>query len=312
MSIVKTEGLTKTYGQLEALHEVSLSVPENSIYALVGPNGAGKTTAFEILSTLLMPSAGYVEIDGVDPITEPEEVRRIIGYVPDFFGFYDDITVKEYLEFFAASYRMDPKASAGVIPDLIDLVDLQVKSDTDVESLSRGMKQRLGLARALIHDPELLILDEPASGLDPHARVDLRELLLELQKMGKTILISSHILSELEHVCDHLGVLEAGDLVVQGSPKEMVAVGEDSRVFRMRLTSGYEAEDVAKALDSHPSVRATTLDGDSCEMVIEGGDDEVARILSSVVSRGTKVIGFTEQQEGLEELFLRLTKGLIR
>ncbi|MGH2768624.1 MAG: ABC transporter ATP-binding protein, partial [Actinomycetota bacterium] len=193
-----TEGLSKSYGSLEAVHDLNLSVPAGSVYALVGPNGAGKTTTFQILATLLRPTSGRARIKGRDATSEPYEVRRLLGYMPDFFGVYDDVRVEEYLDFFASAYRMPADQRKRVVADLLELVDLSHKSEAFVESLSRGMKQRLGLARALVHDPQVLILDEPASGLDPRARVEFRELVLELQRMGKAVLISSHILSELE------------------------------------------------------------------------------------------------------------------
>jgi ABC-2 type transport system ATP-binding protein len=309
---IATKGLTKVYGQLTALNEVDLEVPEESIYALVGPNGAGKTTAFQILCTLLARTAGSVEIFGMDPSTDAEEVRRAIGYMPDFFGFYDDITVQEYLEFFAASYRIPSAARPGIASDLLDLVDLKHKADEAVESLSRGMKQRLGLARALVHDPEILILDEPASGLDPRARVDLRELLIELHRMDKTILISSHILSELEQVCTHIAVLEAGSVVAQGTPKEMMAEISGARAFRITLADPAQIELAKGLLDRDEAVAAVTWDAGTCEVLITGEEEAAAGVLTRLTAGGIRVTGFTEDRKGLEDLFMTVTKGIVQ
>lgn len=309
---IATRGLTKIYGNLTALNEVDLEVPKESIYALVGPNGAGKTTAFQILCTLLDRTAGSIEILGMDPSANSEEVRRAIGYMPDFFGFYDDITVQEYLEFFAASYRIVPEARAGIATDLLDLVDLRHKAGEPVESLSRGMKQRLGLARALVHDPDILILDEPASGLDPRARVELRELLIELQRMDKTILISSHILSELEQVCTHIAVLEAGSLVAQGTPKEMMAGVSGARAFRIILADPGQIEVARELLSADDAVAAMTWAEGICEALITGEEEAAADVLSRLTAEGIRVIGFTEDVKGLEDLFMRVTKGIVQ
>ncbi|MCB0034875.1 MAG: ABC transporter ATP-binding protein, partial [Anaerolineales bacterium] len=220
-SIVEIEGLTKEYSSVTALKDLHLTVQEGSVFGFIGPNGAGKTTTMRILTTLLKPTSGRAYIGGYSVTEQPQEVRRIIGYMPDFFGVYDDMKVWEYLDFFAACYDVPVNQRRGMIGDLLALVDLSHKRDEYVESLSRGMKQRLCLARTLAHDPQVLILDEPASGLDPRARVEMRELLRELQNMGKTIFFSSHILSEVADICTSIGIMEAGQMVAYGNLEEM-------------------------------------------------------------------------------------------
>src|SRR5919202_280807 len=205
--VVETEHLTKQYGAFTALHDLNLGIERGAIHGFIGPNGAGKTTTMRILATLLEPSGGEAWVSGY-PVTEaPQEVRRRVGYMPDFFGVYDNMKVWEYLDFFAASYNVPQEKRKGLIDDLLALVDLSVKKDSFVEELSRGMKQRLCLARTLVHEPDLLILDEPASGLDPHGRIELRELLKELRNLGKTILISSHILADLAEICSGIVII---------------------------------------------------------------------------------------------------------
>jgi ABC-2 type transport system ATP-binding protein len=209
-TIVEINGLSKKYGQLTALDNLHLNIEEGAVFGFLGPNGAGKTTTMRILTTLLKPTAGDAHIAGYSVRKNPNDVRRVIGYMPDFFGVYDDMKVWEYLDFFAACYNVPANVRQGMIGDLLALVDLGHKRDAYVESLSRGMKQRLCLARTLAHDPQILILDEPASGLDPRARIEMRELLRELKQMGKTIFFSSHILSEVADICTSIGIMEAG------------------------------------------------------------------------------------------------------
>ncbi|HUE75234.1 MAG TPA: ABC transporter ATP-binding protein, partial [Chloroflexota bacterium] len=211
--MIHISGLRKRYGRVRALDGLSLDVPAGAIYGFIGQNGAGKTTTLRILATLLLPDDGVARVAGVDVLRQPDEVRRLIGYMPDFFGVYEDLKVGEYLDFYGSLYGIRPPAVASLRDNLLDLVDLGVKRDEYVDGLSRGMQQRLCLARALIHDPSVLLLDEPASGLDPVARVEMREMLKELAGLGKTILISSHILSELADLCTHVGMVSGGRLV---------------------------------------------------------------------------------------------------
>jgi ABC-2 type transport system ATP-binding protein len=286
---VQTIGLTKRYGELFAVRDLSLSVPAGSVFGLIGPNGAGKSTTFSVLATLLKPTSGTATVMGLDPTTDPAGVRRVLGFMPDQLGVYDNLAVAEYLRFFALSYRI-PKAS---IPDLIDglleLVDLDVKRTAMVNSLSRGMKQRLSLARALVHDPKVLILDEPASGLDPRARIELRDLIAQLRTMGKTVVVSSHILPELQEMCTHIGILEAGQLLAAGEPRDIVdRLGQGRRV-RVRFADGTEA--------TH-SVADTAA--------------QAALVRSLVVDEERDVIEVVEESGGLEDLFLRITKGVVQ
>src|SRR5437868_9749950 len=232
-TIVETRNLTKRYGAFTALSDLNLSIEKGSIHGFIGPNGAGKTTTMRIVATLLEPSGGQAWVAGYPVTAEPYEVRRRIGYMPDFFGVYDNMKVWEYLDFFAASYKVPTSKRPGMIDDLLALVDLSVKKDSFVEDLSRGMKQRLCLARTLVHEPDLLILDEPASGLDPRARIELRELLKELRNLGKTILISSHILSELTEMCTHVAIIERGHLLVNGKVEEILQAMQRSEERRV-------------------------------------------------------------------------------
>src|SRR3990170_2466522 len=212
--MIKTQELTKVYGELRAINNLNLDLAEGDLFGFIGPNGSGKTTTMRILGTLLQPTWGEASVCGYSIYTHPKEIRRLIGYMPDFFGVYDDMKVIEYLEFFAAAYRIKGAARHKVCNDVLELVDLGYKRDTLVTSLSRGMTQRLGLARVLLHDPQVLLLDEPASGLDPRARIEIRTLLKRLGATGKTIMVSSHILPELADVCNKIGIIERGELIV--------------------------------------------------------------------------------------------------
>ena len=309
---VETIALRKTYGSLVAIDHLDLRVPAGTIYGLIGPNGAGKTTTFSVLSTLLTPTSGAASIMGHDPVEDPVEVRRVLGYMPDFFGVYDDVKVREYLDFFAAAYRLPASSRRAVVSDLLELVDLSHKAESFVDSLSRGMKQRLGLARALVHDPKVLILDEPASGLDPRARVELRELMLELQRMGKTVLISSHILSELEEVCTYIGILEAGRLLVQGRPSEIAMTGQGGRNFRVRLADPAAGPAAIAALAAHEGVSLPAEAEGAVTFLLSGDDSAAAAVLADLVGAGLSVVEFREVTTGLEELFMQVTKGVVQ
>lgn len=308
--IVWTQNLTRYFGETAAVKDLNLSVERGSVTGIVGPNGAGKTTTFLMLSTLLIPTSGEAFVCGFDPILDSRDVRRSIGYMPDFFGIYDDLRVSEYLDFFAASYGVAASRRGSLTDDLLELVDLTTKRDAFVNSLSRGMKQRLGLARALVHDPQLLILDEPASGLDPRARVELRALLLELKTMGKTILISSHILSEMEEVCSHVAIMEAGQLIAQGSPEEILSGLSVARRFLIRIV-GDEKERLRAALEAHDSATGVVENDGGLEVELAGGDEEAAALLRKLVADGIPVVEFTEIDTGLEEIFMRVTKGIV-
>jgi ABC-2 type transport system ATP-binding protein len=255
--VVQTTNLTKKYGAFTALHELDLVIERGAIHGFIGPNGAGKTTTMRILATLLEPTAGQAWVGGY-PVTEaPMEVRKRIGYMPDFFGVYDNMKVWEYLDFFAAAYHVPEAKRKGMIGDLLALVDLSAKRDSFVEELSRGMKQRLCLARTLVHEPELLILDEPASGLDPHARIELRELLKELRALGKTILVSSHILTELAEMCTHVAIIERGHLLVSGEVSRILAAMQPARDIYVRVLD--RAAQAAALVQTFPGVLSVNV-----------------------------------------------------
>ena len=281
---VRTRGLTKRFGSLFAVDHLDLEVPRGSVFGLIGPNGAGKTTTFSILASLLAPTDGHVEVGGIDPVRDPRGVRRIIGYMPDVMGVYDGLRVSEYIEFFAAAYQLPHSKWPALVDGLLELVDLSDKRDTMVDSLSRGMKQRLSLARALVHDPDILILDEPASGLDPRARIDLRGLLGELAAMGKTVIISSHILAELEEMCSHVAILDGGKVLAQGAPA-----------------------DISAGLAGHRTVLIRLAGGEVRRHQVADEYEQAALVRRLVVDEGLPVIEVTGNGDGLEDLFLRVT-----
>jgi ABC-2 type transport system ATP-binding protein len=255
--IVQTQNLTKRYNNFTALHDLNLAIERGSIHGFIGPNGAGKTTTMRILATLLEPSGGQAWVSGYPVTGAPMEVRKRIGYMPDFFGVYDNMKVWEYLDFFAAAYHVPPARRKSMIDDLLALVDLSAKRDSFVEELSRGMKQRLCLARTLVHEPELLILDEPASGLDPHARIELRELLKELRSLGKTILVSSHILTELAEMCTHVAIIEQGHLLVSGSVSDILQAMQPARDVYVRVLG--RAAEATRVIYTVPNVLSVQL-----------------------------------------------------
>ena len=307
--IVRTEGLVKRYDGTLAVAGVDLSIEAGEIFGLVGPNGAGKTTILRILATLLSPSAGEAEISGMSVTGNPDEVRRVLGFMPDVFGVYDDMKVWEYLDFFARCYGIAAAGRRRMIGDLLELVDLADKRDSYVHTLSRGMQQRLCLAHALVHDPQVLLLDEPASGLDPRARVELRELLRELRVLGKTILISSHILPELEELCTSVAIVDRGQVLAQGRVADIERRLRFGAVLRVRLL--LEGEQLAAARDtfaSDPDVAsAVILDDGTVELGFRGDDAASARLLASSVAAGLPIVSFSRAASDLEELFLQVT-----
>ena len=267
--MIDIKRLTKYYGNLGALVDLDLQIAEGDIFGFIGPNGAGKTTTMRILATLLQPTRGQAFINGVDVLREGKKVRRLVGYMPDFMGVYDDLKVFEYLEFFAAAFGIERSKRKAVIDGVLELTDLAGKRTTAVDNLSRGMQQRLGLARVLIHDPKALILDEPASGLDPRARIEMRVLLRELKQMGKTIMISSHILSELEEMCDQVGIIEHGKLVFQGTIEDIRSRMGVSSKLRVRVAA--DPARAAEVLLALPAVREVTQQGDQLLVILQDG-----------------------------------------
>ena len=307
--IVRTDGLVKRYDGTLAVAGIDLTVQQGEIFGLVGPNGAGKTTTLRILATLLAPSAGTAEIAGMSVTRNPDQVRRVLGFMPDAFGVYDDMKVWEYLDFFARCYGIAPAARRRVISDLLELVDLAPKRDHYVQTLSRGMQQRLCLAHALVHDPQVLLLDEPASGLDPRARVELRELLRELRSMGKTILISSHILPELEELCTSVAIVDRGQVLAQGRVAEIEKRLRFGAILRVRLLLEGEALEAARdRFATDPDVAsAVLLEDGTIELGFRGDDEATARLLASTVAAGLPVVSFARAASDLEELFLQVT-----
>jgi ABC-2 type transport system ATP-binding protein len=308
-AIVRTEGLVKRYATTVAVAGVDLSVEQGEIFGLVGPNGAGKSTTLKILATLLQPSAGTAEIAGWSVTRNPDQVRRVLGFMPDVFGVYDDMKVWEYLDFFGRCYGLSAATRRRTIGDLLELVDLADKRDDYVQTLSRGMEQRLCLAHALVHDPQVLLLDEPASGLDPRARVELRELLRELRVLGKTILISSHILPELEELCTSVAIVDRGQVLAQGKVSDIERRLRFGAVLRIRLLLEGEALEGARdrlALDPDVATAEILEDG-TIEVGFRGDDESSARLLSHIVRDGLPVVTFARAASDLEELFLQVT-----
>ncbi len=313
--IIKIQGLTKRYGQLTALDDLNLTINEGEVFGFIGPNGAGKTTTMRILTTLLQPSSGEAWIAGHSVSKEPESVRRALGYMPDFFGVYDDMKVWEYLDFFAACYDIPPDRRSGMIDDLLALVDLSTKKEAYVESLSRGMKQRLCLARTLAHDPQVLILDEPASGLDPRARIEMRELLRELKHMGKTIFFSSHILSEVADICTNIGIVEAGRLVAYGDMEAMKKQIRAHRLIQLRVLG--ETDALQALLMRMPAVQSIAtglelgLSADTLRVDFNGDDAALSQLLREIVSAEIPLLSFSEETGDLEDVFLHVTQGIV-
>ena len=317
---VEVRDLVKSYGGTRAVDGLSMTVTPGSIYGFVGPNGAGKTTTMRVLATLLAPDRGTATVAGFDVVDHAGRVRGVIGYMPDFFGTYDNLTVSEYLDFYAASYGVAPARRRQIVGELLELVDLSAKSAAMVEGLSRGMKQRLGLARCLVHDPQVLLLDEPASGMDPRARVEMREIVKELQRMGKTILISSHILMELSEMCTHIGIVNAGRIVMEGPVSTVLRSLTRGRTVRLQLLAGDTPTAAVEAARSYPEVTevavveptdGVTPHGPSAtlDVVVEGDDAEVAGLLRFLIESGLQVLSFAPVANNLEEVFMQVTSG---
>lgn len=318
MPMIETINLTKRYGSLVALNNLNLTVNEGDCYGFIGPNGAGKTTTIKILATLLKPSSGQAMINGLTVGYQNRLIRPIIGYVPDFLGAYEDMVVQEYLEFFASCYGIHGEQRKRVVSDVLELTDLSYKSTAEVNSLSRGMQQRLSVARVLLHDPKVLLMDEPASGLDPRARIEIRELLKELRRMGKTIIISSHILKELAELCNVVGIIERGELIFSGTVREILSRARVGRSVLIRVVD--RPGEAARALASAPGVaKAVVVEGDDGpEIGVTLEDGGAARTLdlsdlpSRLVNAGFRITRFSEEQADLETAFMRLTKGLVQ
>ncbi|GGA62020.1 ABC transporter ATP-binding protein [Ornithinibacillus halotolerans] len=309
--MIETVNLTKKYGSFTALDSLNLKIEKGTVYGFVGHNGAGKSTTFSILATLLAPTSGTAFVNGYDVTKEPKKVRNHIGYMPDFFGVYDQFKTVEYLHFYGASYGIPKNERDLLIPQLLELVNLSHKEEEYVDVLSRGMKQRLCLARSLIHDPEVLILDEPASGLDPRARIEMREILKELKKMGKTLIISSHILPELAEMCDEIGVITNGKLVASGSVGTIQKQLQANKVIHVRLSSNLE--EAISFLEDEPKVSAITRHDKNENTIIfsyTGTDEEQGQLLKKAILKDIQIVSFNEEETDLEDVFLEITKGV--
>lgn len=302
--------LTKRYGKFTALDALNLTIEKGSVFGFVGQNGAGKSTTFSILATLLAPTSGTAYINGYNISKDPKLVRSQIGYMPDFFGVYDQLKAVEYLDFYGASYGISQRERSKLIPQLLELVNLTHKQDSYVDVLSRGMKQRLCLARSLIHDPEVLILDEPASGLDPRARVEMREILKELKNMGKTILISSHILPELAEMCDCLGIIDQGRLVADGSVAEIQKRLQGEKLIIVKLFRDLERAE--NFFEDQPLVSQLVRrdDEESLQFMFNGSVEEQVRLLKAALSHDIPIVSFSEIETNLEDVFMEITKGV--
>ncbi len=319
--MIEIRGLTKKYGELFAIRDIELELSAGDVFGFIGPNGAGKTTTMRILATLLQPTWGEAYVAGNSIYTHPKEIRRAIGYMPDFFGVYDDMKVIEYLEFFAAAYRIRGEARRKVCEDVLELVDLGYKRDALVTSLSRGMTQRLGLARVLLHDPQVLLLDEPASGLDPRARIEIRALLKELRNMGKTIMVSSHILPELADICNKVGIIERGELIVNADVSEVMKQVRQQMVLKIDVapsdsTNGSAEETrlaAAKLLESLDQVESVQPDLNGkgpLTVTLKAEVNDPSGISRALVEGGYALILIKEDEINLETAFMTLTQGI--
>ena len=314
MPMIETINLTKKYGELVALNNLNLSIESGDCFGFIGPNGAGKTTTIKILATLLKPTWGEARIDGKVIGYQNPQIRPIIGYVPDFMGAYDDMVVSEYLEFFAACYDLHGSQRFQVVRDVLELTDLTYKSNAEVNGLSRGMGQRLSIARVLLHDPRVLLLDEPASGLDPRARIEIRELLKELRRMGKTIVISSHILHELSELCNTVGIIEQGELIFSGSVDEIMKKASMGQVVHIVVEERFDqAAQLLVGVQGITKVDVTQVNGTPrIDVTIDPASGlTVAELPARLIAQGFRISALQPEQVNLETAFMRLTKGLV-
>jgi len=307
--MIHLQSLRKEYDELLAVNDIDLYIPEGEIYGLIGPNGAGKTTTIRMACGLLTPTAGYALVNGIDVHAEPERAQKSIGYLADFFAVYEDLKVWEYLDYFAHAYKIPEDEIPQRVEETIADVQLEVKRDEFIKGLSRGMKQRLGIARAVIHKPKVLLLDEPASGLDPKARIDLRNLLLKLREQGSTILISSHILTEMEGFCSSIGIMEKGRLVRSGTIEGITMAESPQRVLRVAWTGDYAAQTEAMLRDFPGAANVIIGGANNTEAALQftGNDAEKARMLAALVTAGIAVTSFEEVKQTVEDLYMKLS-----
>src|SRR3954466_4696144 len=306
--MIETRDLTKKYGELYAIKSINLNLSRGALFGFIGPNGAGKTTTMRILATLLIPTWGEAYVGGNSIYTRPKEIRRMIGYMPDFFGVYDDMKVIEYLEFFAAAYRIRGTKRRQVCDEVLDLVELGYKREALVTSLSRGMTQRLGLARVLLHDPQVLLLDEPASGLDPRARIEIRTLLKRLGTMGKTIMVSSHILPELADICNKVGIIERGELLFNDTVSELLKRVRPHTVLNIDVTGDRGA--AATLLRAHKLVDRVDDNEKYLTVTLTNGERDYSDLATQLINSGHRLTLLREEELNLETAFMALTKGI--
>ncbi|MFK8111502.1 MAG: ABC transporter ATP-binding protein [Rubripirellula sp.] len=307
--MIKTVDLTKKYGDAFAIKSIDLDLDPGDLFGFIGPNGAGKTTTMRIIATLLEPSWGEAYVCNHSVHTAPKEIRRLVGYMPDFFGVYDDMTVVEYLEFFAASYRINGEARRKRVDEMLDVVDLEFKRDAFANTLSRGQTQRLGLARTLLHDPQVLLLDEPLSGLDPRARIEMRNLLRKLGEMGKTIVVSSHILPELADVCNKVGIIDKGELKQNATKAEVIRMVREHIVLVVQPANREKLAEISRLLEPHDKVQGCEMGDDAIRVVLKREVDEYHELPRLLIENGIDLRRFNEEELDLESAFMGLTKG---
>ena len=309
--MIETRNLTKRYGNLIAANDITLRLEEGDVFGFIGPNGSGKTTTMRMIATLLSPDHGEAYVCGKSIYTDQEEIRRLVGFMPDFFGVYDDMTVVEYLEFFAAAYRIKGPERRRVCEEKLELVDMSFKRDAMVNELSRGQTQRIGLARTLLHDPQVLLLDEPASGLDPRARIEIRNLLKRLGEMKKTVIVSSHILPELADVCTRVGMIEKGHMVVDGNVADVMRKARQRILLNIRVKDRIDdAAKLLEQLDCTESIKITK--NGMLELTLKPAVEDYSSIPAELVNAGFAMTLFREEDVNLETAFLQLTKGLVQ
>jgi ABC-2 type transport system ATP-binding protein len=310
--MIKIRNLTKRFGALTAVDDLSLEIGPGEVFGFIGPNGAGKSTTMKILASLLSPDTGTASVCGLDVMKDGQEIRRLIGYMPDFLGFYEDLTVDEYLQFFASAFGIERRRRRSVIDSVLELTDLSAKRHALVNSLSRGMQQRLGVARVLIHEPKVLLLDEPASGLDPRARIEMRSLLQELGRMGKCLMVSSHILTELAEMSTSIGIIERGRLLYAGSIQEAYAKVRGGERIAIRVEPPTDPEHAAAALQKDARVVSAARDNGQIIVELVPGDHSHHFLIELLTAADCRIAAFVPQPVRLEEAFLKLTKGALQ
>lgn len=307
--MIKTIKLTKKYDDMYAIRDIDLDLGQGDLFGFIGPNGAGKTTTMRIIATLLEPTEGEAYVCDYSIYTHPKEIRRLVGYMPDFFGVYDDMTVIEYLEFFAAAYKIGPQLRRKRCDEMLEIVDLDFKRDAYANTLSRGQTQRLGLARTLLHDPAVLLLDEPLSGLDPRARIEMRALMRRLGSMGKTIIVSSHILPELADVCNKVGIIDAGKMIASNDVATIIKQVRPNTVVLIETTNSTHHDQAIKLLQDQPIVASVELASNVMRVTLKNDVEDFSPLATELIQRGIGLCRFAEEEINLESAFMAFTKG---